>query len=100
MSLCSPHVALSVLWQIVKFYAITCIGPDRGSDVGPGKSSRILALFFVKIQFCYPAARRYSAVKLGDKGVESAAFITRKKKERTILSEDVERVDVRNMIKY
>jgi len=61
------------------FYAITYIGPDRGSEVGQGKSSRVLALLFVKIRFCYPAARRYLAVKLGDKGVESAAFITRKK---------------------
>jgi len=60
------------------FYAITYIDPDRGSEVGPEKSSRVLALLFVKIRFCYPAARRYSAVKLGDKGMESAAFVTRK----------------------
>ena len=98
MSLCSFHVALSVFLQIVMFYAITYIGPDRGSELGPGKSSRVLALLFVKIRFCYPSARRYSAVKLGDKGVESAAVITTKKKKK--LSEDVERVDVRNMIKY
>jgi hypothetical protein len=77
-SLCSIHVALSVLWQILMFYVITYIGPERGSEVGPGKSTRVLALLFVKIRFCYPVARRYSAVKLGDKGVESAAFITRK----------------------
>jgi hypothetical protein len=78
MSLYSIHVSLSVLWQIVIFYIITYIGPERGSEVGPGKSSRVLALLFVKIPFCYPVARRYSAVKLGDKGVESAAFVTRK----------------------
>jgi len=74
------RVALSVLWQIVMFYVITYvyIGLERGSEVGPGKSSRVMAHLFVKIRFCYPVARRYSAVKLGDKSVESAAFITRK----------------------
>jgi hypothetical protein len=48
------------------FYVITYIGPERGSEVGPGKSSRVLAFLFVNIRFCYPVGRRYSAVKLGE----------------------------------
>jgi hypothetical protein len=39
MSLCSIHVALSVLWQIVVFYIITYIGPERGSEVGSGSQA-------------------------------------------------------------